>query len=41
MYCSFWPHDAKSGLNEKDPDAGKDCGQEEKGITEHEVVGWT
>ena len=24
----------------KDPDAGKDCGQKEKGTTEDEVVGW-
>ena len=24
MYCSFWPHDAKSRLNGKDPDAGKE-----------------
>ena len=24
----------------KDPDAGKDCGQEEKGTTEDEMVGW-
>ena len=24
----------------KDPDAGKDWGQEEKGMTEHEMVGW-
>ena len=24
----------------KDPDAGKDSGQEEKGTTEHEMVGW-
>ena len=39
MYCSFWPHDAKSGLNEKDPDAGKDCGQEKR-ATEDEMVGW-
>ena len=27
-------------LTEKDPDAGKDGGQEEKGVTENEVVGW-
>ena len=25
---------------EKDPDAGKDGGQEEKGVTEDEMVGW-
>ena len=24
----------------KDPDAGKDCGQEEKGTTEDEMTGW-
>ena len=27
-------------LNRKDPDAGKDWGQEEKGMTEDEMVGW-
>ena len=36
----FWPPDAKSRLIEKDPDAGKDWGQEEKGMTEDEMVGW-
>ena len=36
----LWPPDAKSWLIWKDPDAGKDCGQEEKGMTENEVVGW-
>ena len=36
----FWPPDAKSWLIGKDPDAGKDWGQEEKGTTEDEVVGW-
>ena len=36
----LWPHDAKSWLIGKDPDAGKDWGQEEKGTTEDEVVGW-
>ena len=39
MYCSFWQHDAKSGLNGKDPDAGKDCGLEKR-ATEDEMVGW-
>ena len=29
----------KSRLIGKDPDAGKDCGQEEKGVTENEMVG--
>ena len=36
----FWPPDAKSWLIWKDPDAGKDWGQEEKGVTEDEMVGW-
>ena len=36
----FWPLDAKSRLTGKDPDAGKDWGQEEKGVTEDELVGW-
>ena len=36
----FWPPDAKSWLIGKDPDAGKDRGQEEKGTTEDEMVGW-
>ena len=35
-----WPPDAKSRLIGKDPDAGKDWGQEEKGTTEDEMVGW-
>ena len=30
----------KSGLTRKDPEAGKDQGQEEKGATEDEMVGW-
>ena len=36
----FWPPGAKSWLIEKDPDAGKDWRQEEKGTTEDEMVGW-
>ena len=36
----FWPPDAKSWLIGKDPDAGKDWGQEEKGMTGEEMVGW-
>ena len=36
----FWPRDAKSWLIWKDPDAGKDWGQEEKGTTEDKMVGW-
>ena len=35
----LWPPDAKSWLIWKDPDAGKDWGQE-KGTTEDEMVGW-
>ena len=30
----LWPPHAK------DPDAGRDCGQEEKGTTEDEMAGW-
>ena len=33
----FWPPDAKNWLLGKDPDAGKDWGQEEKGVTEDEM----
>ena len=36
----LWPPDAKSSLIGKDPDAGRDWGQEEKGTTEDEIVGW-
>ena len=36
----LWPHDVKSRLIGKDPDAGKDGGQEEKGMTEDEMAGW-
>ena len=36
----FWPPDEKNGLILKDPDAGKDWRQEEKGTTEDEMVGW-
>ena len=35
-----WPPDVKSWLIWKDPDAGKDWGQEEKGTTEDEIAGW-
>ena len=35
----LWLLDAKSWLIGKDPDAGKDWGQEEKGMTEYEMVG--
>ena len=36
----LWPPDAKNWLIRKDPDAGKDWRQEEKGTTEDEKVGW-
>ena len=36
----LWPPDVKSRLNEKDPDAGKDWGWEEKGTTEDKIVKW-
>ena len=36
----LWPSDVKSWLIRKDPDAGKDWGQEEKGTTEDEMAGW-
>ena len=35
----LWPPDVKSQLIGKYPDAGKDCGQEDKGMTEDEMVG--
>ena len=35
-----WPPDVKNWLIGKDPDAGKDWRQEEKGTTEVETVGW-
>jgi len=36
----LWAPDAKNWLIGKDLDAGKDWGQEEKGMTEDEMVGW-
>ena len=36
----LWSPDVKNWLIWKDPDAGKDWGQEEKGMTEDEFVGW-
>ena len=36
----LWPPNAKSWLIEKDADTGKDWGQEEKVLTEDEMVGW-
>ena len=35
----LWPPDGKSPLTGKDPDAGRDWGQEEKGTTEGEMAG--
>ena len=37
----FWPPDAKNWLSGKDPDAGKDWRQKEKGAAEDEMVGIT
>ena len=37
---NIWPPDVKNRLSGKDPDAGKDWRQEEKGVTEDEIVGW-
>ena len=36
----LWPPHAKSWLIGKDPDAGRDWGQEEEGMTEDEMAGW-
>ena len=36
----LWPPHAKSRLIGKDPDAGRDWGQEEKGMTEDDMAGW-
>ena len=36
----LWPPDVKSWFIWKDPDAGRDWGQEEKGTTEDEMIGW-
>ena len=36
----LWPHDVKNWLLGKNPDAGKDLRQEEKGMTEDEMAGW-
>ena len=37
---TLWPHNAKSWLTGKDSDAGEDWRQEEKGMTEDEMIGW-
>ena len=36
----LWPPHAKSWLIGKDPEAGRDWGQEEKGTTEDKMAGW-
>ena len=36
----LWPPLVKSSLIGKNPDAGRDWGQEEKGTTEDEMAGW-
>ena len=36
----LWPPNVKNWLIEKDPDVGKDWRQEEKRMTEDEMVGW-
>ena len=36
----LWPSDVKSQVAGKDCDSGKDWGQEEKGTTEDDMVGW-
>ena len=36
----LWPPHMKSWFIRKDPDAGRDWGQEEKGMTEDEMAGW-
>ena len=36
----LWPPEVKNWLIGKDPDAGKDWRQKEKGMTEDEMIGW-
>ena len=36
----LWPPDMKSQLIGKDPTAGEDWKEEEKGVTENEIIGW-
>ena len=40
LKLQYWPPDEKNWLTWKDPDAGEDWKQEEKGMTEDEMVGW-
>ena len=37
---TLWPPDVKSQLTGKDPDARRNRGQEEKGVTDDEMFGW-
>ena len=39
-FVILWPPEVKNWLTGKDPDAGKDWRQEEKGTSEDEMVGW-
>ena len=36
----LWPPDAKNWLIGKDPEAGRNWGQEDKEVTEGEMIGW-
>ena len=36
----LWPPDEKRRLTGKEPNVGKDWRQEEKGVTENEMIGW-
>ena len=40
LYLILWPPDEKIQLIGKDPNAGRDWGQEEKETTEDEMAGW-
>ena len=40
LKLQYFGHDVKSWLTGKDPDAGRDWGQEEKGMTEDDITGW-
>ena len=40
LFEILWPPDGKNQLIGKDPDAGRNWGQEEKGMTEDEMAGW-
>ena len=35
-----WEIDGETVKTATDPDAGRDCGPEEKGMTEYEMAGW-